>query len=94
MGRSTTPKYRVEVVPADASLRLTPSAWRVGKDRQIPGNGKPTLSNLTNYINALEASTLPGGSNAHLGFMPIAEARIVDQFTGQLMAHWRKATTK
>lgn len=87
MGRSITPRYRVEF-QAHHCL-ISHSIWQVKTNNVgIPGNGKPTDKNLARYIRELEDSTKTGGVNAHLGPMLILSARIVDQFTDEVKASY------
>jgi hypothetical protein len=74
MGRITTPKYAVEffeVHTASGPTHWTPMGWN---SKQA---GRPTPANLAKFIDGYEASTRPGGVNAHIGPTVIGEARIV-----------------
>lgn len=68
MGRTTTPAYVVQI--ADGRYRYAGSAWVVATD------GKPTEANLRRYVESFEASTRPGGANAHLGEVRVLRASI------------------
>ena len=73
MGRSVTPKYAVEfsgVSRNGAPTRWTPMGWN---SKQA---GRPTAANLAAFVRGYEASTLPGGVNAHLGVTRIAAAEV------------------
>jgi len=89
MGRSTTPKYVVEM---DGS---TPAEWRVKKRFNIPGYGVPNEANLVKYVEGFIESLKPGGANHHiskaLGYMPIPNwARIkVNCVGGEVLAEWK-----
>jgi hypothetical protein len=87
MGRSYTPKYRLEMDGA------TMCGWQVGSHYGIPGNGAPNDANLARYVEAYVASQDPGGANAHilrsLGHKHVPRwARIVRQSDGQVMASY------
>lgn len=71
-------------------FEFTPAAWNVGT-RTRPGYGRPTAANLTHYVAIFNASTEPGGVNAHLSGTRITAARIVDQRTGEVVATWYAA---
>ena len=71
---STTPTYIVKIV--DGKYSYTPSAWRVTSRTQVAADGKPTAANLAKYVASVEASTQPGGCNAHLGATKIKWAAI------------------
>lgn len=49
----------------------TPAAW---PSKHL---GRPTVANLARYVADFEASTLPGGVNAHLGPTRVVAARIL-----------------
>jgi hypothetical protein len=67
--RDTTPTYVVMIhVPG---VRYTPAAWNCRRD------GRPTEANLRKYVESFEASTRPGGANAHLGEETVAFARLM-----------------
>lgn len=95
MGRVSTPKYRLELWDARplrglVQLVAGPSveSWEVGR------RGRPTRANLERYIFRYADSLKAGGVNAHvskaLGFVPYPrEARIVNQRTGAVVAHWK-----
>ena len=91
MGRSITPKYRVEESPvrlADGRLiRSTDYAWR----REY---GRPTEANLERFIDAMASSQKSGGANAHLAeaygqIVVTSSARIVRQLDGEVVASWK-----
>lgn len=65
MGRSFTPQYAVEFKTDNG--RWTPQGWR----------GRATPARLRQFCLDYEASTQPGGVNAHLGATRILAARIV-----------------
>lgn len=69
MGRSTTPTYRVEY-KVDRGFWTT-AAW------PTKFAGRPSGANLAKHVAVTEASTQPGGCNAHLGATKILAARIV-----------------
>lgn len=89
MGRSRTSKYALEM---DGS---TPRCWWVGpQPGGVPGSGKPTLANLTRYVEVFMRSLEPGGANAHisraLGHVPYPKwARIVmNDGSRELVVEW------
>lgn len=84
MGRIVTPKYRVEM-QLDGFLN-TASAWDVTSRGMIVGKGKPTVANLRREVEAFEASTQPGGVNAHLGPIKVLFAEIIHQKSGETVA--------
>ena len=78
MGNTHTPKYRIEyrgvVVLTGTEARrvsLTPHGW------DCKNAGRPSDENLRRYIEGFEASTLPGGTNEHLGITRVSSAKIV-----------------
>jgi len=60
-GRSTTPKYVVDVKLKSPKWSSTPSAW---ESKQA---GKPTEQNLAKWVKMYNDSIKPGGVNDHLG---------------------------
>jgi hypothetical protein len=73
MGRSVTPKYAVEFSGVSSNgkpVRWTPQGWN---SKQA---GRPAPHTLAAFVKGYEASTLPGGVNAHLGVTRIAAAQI------------------
>lgn len=77
MGISRIPKYRVNVRMSGGYT--DPWAWE----------GRPSDIALRAMVKAFEASTEPGGVNAHLGRTVIWSAAIINQFTGERMASYR-----
>lgn len=59
MGRSYTPKYRIEVGLAGA-FRADSFAWKTAD------YGRVSAANLTRFVEAHNASLESGGANAHL----------------------------
>lgn len=88
MGRSTTPKYRIEFTTTRPGCWCTPQFWDVRGRNGCPGNGLPTTQNIEKWVQALEESCQPGKPNAHVGPLQIKTARIVNQFTGEVVASW------
>jgi hypothetical protein len=82
MGRSTTPKYRLETwVNAG---RHTPSAWE----------GRPTEAALRDRVCSLNESFMPGGVNGHVSqaageIVQVWMARIVRQSDDRVVAEWK-----
>jgi hypothetical protein len=82
MGRTATSKYAVSVTVPGYSYSL--AAWRCKQ------SGRPTEANLTAYIEAFEASTRPGGANAHLGEQRVTSAYIkVNEYNGRTVAKYQ-----
>lgn len=85
--RSTTPTYRVETRVVDLAtgkrVHYTPAAW------DSKQSGRPTDANLATWCTGFEASTQPGGCNAHLGIQLIASAQVVRQATGTVVASYQ-----
>lgn len=89
MGRTHTPKYRVEIdghcLNLPVGIGIGPTFWNT---REM---GRPTAANLEKVLRQYQESTLPGGANEHLGEQPLPrQARIVDQFTDEVKAEWRR----
>lgn len=85
MGRTITPKYRIEL--ADRVMQ-NPMAWT---------GGRATQANLEKYIFAYAKDLEAGGVNEHiakaLGYVPYPTyARIVKQADGEVMATWKAGT--
>lgn len=81
MGKSFTPKYRIEF---HSNTNMTAAAWK-GQDVFI--------DRLEAHVRHLNESFRPGGVNAHvadgLGFIPyISRARIVRQSDDQMVTEW------
>lgn len=82
---STTPTYRVETprvysVASGRFVHHTPAAWNVRRD------GAANADNLRRYVQGMEASTLPGGVNEHLGVTRVLAAQLVRQGTDTVVA--------
>ena len=79
MSRDATSKYAIQlVVPG---YRYSPACWNCRR------NGRPTAANLIRYIESFEASTRPGGCNAHLGETRVSSAYIrLNEYAGQVVA--------
>jgi hypothetical protein len=85
MGRTVTPKYRVEYTTSDNSS-FTPSAWP--KEA-----GRANEANLGKHVERVNASFKPGGCNAHIGHYyhntAIVSARLVRQADSSVIAVYR-----
>lgn len=82
MGRTATSKYAVSItVPG---YRYTLAAWRCNQ------SGRPTQANLAKYVHAFEASTKPGGCNAHLGEQHVTSAyiKVNSGYDGAIVARY------
>jgi hypothetical protein len=91
---ATTNLYRVELVSNRDTERLTPASWYIRsalRQGRPNGYGAPTPANLRKYVQRFEASTKPGGANAHLGETRIVLARIVNQDTNETVAEYKPA---
>ena len=70
----------------------TPSEWRARKRAAavpggfMPAHGTPNAKNLAAYVAKFEASTAPGGVNAHLGVTKVLSAKIVRQADHEILA--------
>ena len=100
MGRSTTPRYIVQLVevapPGLTAGTHTPYTWHVKSRTNVTGYGAPTDDNLTKYVMEYAKSLKLGGVNAHLskadGYVPYPNiAYIKDQKTGRVVARWKAA---
>lgn len=69
---TTTPTYRIEIRTTDR-YAWTPIAWDTRR------YGRPTDDALDTFVSDLEASTRPGGVNAHLGTTYVRTARVIRQ---------------
>lgn len=77
MGRTITPKYRVEFLPAG---RCTAFCW----DKSW---GRANETNLVKFVMNLNASVMLGGVND--GAMPpVTGAVLIEQETGREVAKW------
>lgn len=80
MGRSYTPKYRIEIRLASPKWAAPPEAWRTQY-------GRANAENLARFIQVHNASIAPGGANAHLGAEHrITGARLVRQADDRVLA--------
>jgi hypothetical protein len=82
MGRSVTPKYRVETKENVGAM--TPAAWR----------GRATPARLAEWVEACNKSFLPGGVNGHVSesrgvVVYIHAAKIIEQATGRVVAEYK-----
>lgn len=84
MGHSTMSKYRVEYRVRGS--HWTPASWLVSSRDQRHADGRPTDENLRRHVEAIEASTRPGGVNAHLGATVILSAKLINQHTDETVA--------
>lgn len=89
MSRTTTPRYifTISAVPPSAIgfYVSSPMVWR----REY---GRPTTTNLEQWVKGHEISCQPGKPNAHLGREVVMSAEIRDQFSGDIVATWRITT--
>jgi hypothetical protein len=89
MGTSRTVRFTVHY-SVDHGV-WTPGEWRMRPrfNGQAPAHGQATPENLKKHVEHVEASTQPGGVNAHIGVTKILSARIVDNFTGETLATYK-----
>ena len=84
MGRSYTPKFRIEYVSVGCGI--TKACWD-GKFY-----GKPTVASLTKHAVGLNDSFKPGGVNEHVSkSFPgarVTSARVVRQADGEVIVTW------
>lgn len=80
MGKSYTFPYAYRLVFSSEGGRqqFTDGGWRVRGSFGNRGFGQPTAQNLEQFAQDFEASTLPGGCNAHLGKCVIWAAFITE----------------
>lgn len=81
MGRSYTPKYRVELVIDNVSKATSALSW----DKRY---GRATDANLAKLVRSIETSFLPGGANSHLRAVSYLSASIIRQSDGSLVAFY------
>lgn len=76
-------KYQVTVtVPG---RRYSPASWNCKR------YGRPTEANLRKYVESFEASTRPGGCNAHLGIEVVARAEVrLNDGSGKVVAEYKR----
>lgn len=76
-------KYQVTVtVPG---RHYSPASWNCKR------NGRPTEASLRKYVESFEASTRPGGVNAHLGIEVVARAEIrLNDGSGKIVAEYKR----
>jgi hypothetical protein len=97
MGRSITPKYRIQYYYRQPNGQIVEvrASWTISSNnKSIQADGKPTKENAEKYIQAYNNSLKSDGANKHvsvaLGFMPMAhKAEIVNQFTGKVVVEWK-----
>ncbi len=91
MGHDRAVPVTVEMfTTGDTSSRYcTPAEWRTKARVNAPAHGKPTDANLKLYVEMFEASTQPGGCNAHLGATVVFSAKITDHRSGVTKATYR-----
>ncbi len=75
---SRTPAYRVHLHVK--GVHYTPAAWN------SKHSGRPSDAALAAYVESFEASTRPGGVNAHLGPETVLSAKVIRQATGDVVA--------
>ena len=83
----STPTYRISIDGHQGDFpqgsAIGPTFW---SSREM---GRPTPANLETVLRDYRASTLPGGTNEHLGETPLPKsARVIRQDDGKVMAEW------
>lgn len=92
MGKIVTPKYRVEYWTNDKPNVKRDMIWNVTKRANVAGYGKPDVLNLQDWRDVYNHS-FREGVNKHVsdaaGFIVrIGRCRIVNQFTGEIVAEF------
>lgn len=82
MGRTVTPKYRVEL--EQDGFRVDPMCWNSRTD------GRANAENLARFVEGFNAS-YRNGVNAHLAGLHHHAARLVRQADDVVVAEWREA---
>lgn len=96
MGRSYTPKYKVEVKTNLTGNHKVVSVWETKSRTNVQGYGRPNEKNLGKWVERHDESFQPNGCNFHvtkqIGVIPyVQEARIVNQQTGEVIAIYKMA---
>ena len=89
MGKTVTPKYRVETIETDGCKNVY--SWRCKGDCQGKGYGNANTKNLEAWRVAFNASFNAGGVNFHISKVAdhvphISRATLVLQATGEVVA--------
>ena len=103
MGRTVTPKYRLEyrgvaLLLSDAGPVArgdewgSTSAWTVRERYGRPGDGVPSDANLAKFVQVFEESCRTG-SNRHISETRILFAEIIEQATGDVKASYSNPMT-
>jgi hypothetical protein len=79
MGKSITPKYRLETIELGDS-RVHKQVW----------SGRTTFKLLVEYVQSFEKSTKQGGVNEHLGPRTVIGALIINQKTNNIVRMWKR----
>jgi hypothetical protein len=93
MGTSRKIPYVVQVRRAESNgkpvgmtpMEYRPRPWKLGC-KVVPADGPLTEAGLRAFCERFEASTAPGGVNAHLGQTRILSAALVDQRKAAVLA--------
>jgi hypothetical protein len=85
MGRSRVIPYTIKITTSDGAIS-TPSEWRLRSVRGCPADGKPTVENISRWVERYEASLRAGGTNAHLGIHSVVTA--VVRHHGDVVCSW------
>ena len=88
MGKTTTPRYRVEVTCVSSCM--SPIIWRVKGLYGTKGYGTPNERNLARFVQMYNDSFAVGGVNEQCGpGSVIVAAKIIDQFSDVTVAEWK-----
>ena len=85
MGRSRVIPYTIQITTSDGN-GSSPMEWRIKKRCWMPADGKPTVENITRWVETYEASLRAGGANAHLGIHSVVTA--VVRHHGDVVCSW------
>lgn len=85
MGRSRVINTTIKITTSDGATS-TACEWYTRGRNGRPADGKPTVENITRWVEAYEASLRAGGSNAHLGIHSVVTAVI--KHHGEVVCSW------
>lgn len=87
MGRSTKPKYRIELTCISFTNKRKETHFFA---YMVKEHGKPTIENAKTFRNGMNSSMKTGGSNEHLKgtISDYSNAYIIEQGTGDTVAEY------